>query len=190
MRVLNIYYVPTRPRAPKARPPYPPNTKAFLYYFTPPERPRIAGELRLRVASSDDPASFESGSDLLLPNGRPWSRPLYCLSNYYLPLYKKLREDQLVPDDLDTALSAMPPEYPLYYRNHILYTLNDSFILDFSAPGPFFLVMTQKGKQRLAWLGRFVDQREICKSAPYTGAYTNHLSHSYTDYYRKCLGSV
>ena len=44
---------------------YPPDTKAFLYYSMSPEKPRIAGELRLRVTSSDDVASFESGSDLL-----------------------------------------------------------------------------------------------------------------------------
>jgi hypothetical protein len=30
---------------------YPPDTKAFLYYFAPPEGLRIAGELRLRVTS-------------------------------------------------------------------------------------------------------------------------------------------
>ena len=43
--------------------PYPPDTKAFPYYFTSPENPSIAGELRFRVASSDDLASFKSGSD-------------------------------------------------------------------------------------------------------------------------------
>jgi hypothetical protein len=49
-------------RAQELHPSFPPDTKAFLYYFTSPEKPRIAGELRLRVASSDDPASFKSGS--------------------------------------------------------------------------------------------------------------------------------
>ena len=66
-----------------------------------PERPRILGlgELRLRVTSSDDPASFESGSDLLRRDGLPWRRPLYLLSTYFPPMYEKLREEQLVPDD-------------------------------------------------------------------------------------------
>ena len=55
-------------------------TKDFLYYFTSQQRPRIGGELRLRVVPSDDPASFESGSDLLRFNGQIWLRPLYMLS--------------------------------------------------------------------------------------------------------------
>ena len=40
---------------------------------------RIAGELRLRVASSDDSASSESGSDLLGSNGRVHLRFLKIL---------------------------------------------------------------------------------------------------------------
>jgi hypothetical protein len=91
---------------------YPLDTKAFLYYFMSPEKLPITGELRLRVASSDDPASFESGSDLLRTNGWPWSRPIYLLSKYYLPLYKKLREERLVPDDLDAVLSTLPSTIP------------------------------------------------------------------------------
>ena len=69
--------------------PYPPETTGFLYYFTSRERPRIAGELRLRVASSDDPKSFESGHDLLRLDGRPWSHSLFSVSKHYTPLYEK-----------------------------------------------------------------------------------------------------
>ena len=81
---------------------FPPDTKTFLYYSTSSTRPRIAGELRLRVASSDDPASFESGSDLLGLNGRPWSRSLFAVSKFYIPLpvYEILRKEHHVPDDL------------------------------------------------------------------------------------------
>jgi hypothetical protein len=87
-------------------PHYPPDTKSFLYYFTPPEKPRIAAELRLRVTSTGEPTSFETGSDLLLRNGQPWSRPLCVLSKYNKPLYEKLREDGFIPDDLDAILST------------------------------------------------------------------------------------
>ena len=71
----------------------------FLYYSTSPGNPRIAGELHLRVASRDDLASFDSGSDLLLTNGHRWTRPLYALLNFHLPLYQKLREERIIPDD-------------------------------------------------------------------------------------------
>ena len=73
-----------------------------------PEKPRIAGELRLRVTSSNDTAFFESGWDLLRPDGQIWSRSLFHLSKFYHPLYEKLREDQLIPDDLDKVLAAFP----------------------------------------------------------------------------------
>ena len=79
------------------------------------EKPRIAGELRLRVTSSDDPASFENGSGLLRIDGQPWSRPLCVLPKQYLSLYEKLREDRLVPDDLDAVLSTLPNK-KLHYR--------------------------------------------------------------------------
>jgi hypothetical protein len=88
----------------------PTKLEAFLYYFTSPEKPRIAGELRFRVTSSDDPASFESGSDLLKSNGQPWSRPLFVVSRLYIPLYEKLREERLVPDDLDALFLIDSPD--------------------------------------------------------------------------------
>ena len=97
--------------------PYPPDTKAFLYYSTLPGKPRIAGELRFRVTSSDDPASFESGSDLVDKNGQTWSRPLFVLPKYYIPLYEKLREELFVPDDLNTALSTFSDRFP-HYRGY------------------------------------------------------------------------
>ena len=97
----------------------PPDTKAFLYYFTSHQRPRIVGELRLQVVPSDDPASFESGSNLLRFNGQIWSRSLYVLSKNYIPLYEKLKEE-LVPGDLNAALSTFPqgvPRFPLLYTS-------------------------------------------------------------------------
>jgi hypothetical protein len=84
-----------------------------------PDIPRIAGELRLRVTSSDDAASFESGSDLLQPDGQLWSRPLFNLSKFYPLLYEKLREDRPIPDDLDTALAALPSKKISFRRSHL-----------------------------------------------------------------------
>jgi hypothetical protein len=144
-----------------------------------PDKPRIAGELRLRVTSSDDAASFESGSDLLRPDGRLWSRPLYALFNKFPPLYEKLREDGLIPDDLDTVLAVLPSKKPKYHRSHILYTLNDTFIVDFSTQISTLLVITEQGVESLTLSRLFFDNREEkrdCSTTnrPYTGAYTSH----------------
>jgi hypothetical protein len=149
---------------------YPPDTKSFLYYFTLPEKPRIAAELRLRVTSSGDPTSFESGSDLLKLNGQPWSRPLFVLSKYYKPLYEKLREDRLVPDDLDAILSTLTSGPLRYKRSRLLYTLNDTFIVDFSCFNHHFHVITEQGMELLRVYTPFLESRGGFRSLPYTGA--------------------
>jgi hypothetical protein len=154
--------------------PYPPDIKAFLYYSTSPIKPRIAGELRFRIARSDDPASFESGSDLLKSDGQPWSRPLFVLSKSYTHLYKKLVEDRLVPDDLDAALSTFATRFPKYDIKQLFYTLNDTFIVEFSRLAQYFFVITEQGMDSLNLSGLFVDFRGGTKCKPYTGAYTNH----------------
>jgi hypothetical protein len=147
---------------------YPPETKSFLYYFTSPDKPRIAAELRLRVISSPA-ASFESGSDLLTSNGQPWSRPLCLLPRFYNYLYEKL-----VPDDLDAVLSTYTPISPKYRRNQFLYTLNDTFIVDFSCYLQFFHVITEQGMERVRIMGLFSERREDLLAMPYTGTFTNH----------------
>jgi hypothetical protein len=157
-----------------AKLPYPTDTRAFLYYSLLPGRPRISGELRLRVTSSKDPASFESGSDLLRPDGQVWSRSLYTLSKYFPPLYEKLREDQFIPDDLDTAMAALPERRQLYRLSQVLYTLNDSFIVDFNSAKTIFFLITEQGLERLPLKGIFTDWRVIFLRNPYTGAYTSH----------------
>ena len=150
---------------------YPPDTNAFLYYFMSSEKPRIAGELRLRVTSSNDAASFESGSDLLRPDGQIWSRSLFNLSKFFLPLYEKLREDQLIPDDLDRVLTTLPTRKYSYTRSHFLYTLNDTFIVDFSRRGYVFSVITEQGVQRMPFDGIFSSSRGVSRIRPYRGAY-------------------
>ena len=149
----------------------PPDTKAFLYYFKSPEKRDITGELRLRVVSSDDPASFDSGSDFLRLNGQIWSRSLYVLSKQYIPLYEKLKEEQLVPEYLDAILSTLPQAF---LRSQLLYTLNDTFIIDFSKYSTAFTIITEQGVDTLEFGAPFIDTRGWCRCPPYTGAYTNH----------------
>jgi hypothetical protein len=174
VRVPRLYYNYNAQEKPR-RSSYPSDTSAFLYYFTTPEKPRIAGELRLRVASSDDHASFESGSDLLRLDGRPWSRSLCNVSKNYIPLYEKLREEGFVSDDLDAVLSTFT-KLP-NGRCQSIYTLNDPFIVDFSC-NRLFSVVTEKGMEILLLKGTFEDQRPT-RMMPYTGAYTNHHLSSY-----------
>ena len=141
---------------------YPRGTRAFLYYFTPQDKPRIAGELRLRVPSNDNPASFESVSDLLKANGQIWSRSLTTVSKFYIPLYEKLKEELLVPDHLDAVLSTFPNKFSkrLFNRSELLYTLNDTFIVNFSASKQTFIAITEQGMETLEIGGLFSEEAE------------------------------
>ena len=144
----------------------------------PPEKPRIAGELRLRVTSSNDTAFFESGWDLLRPDGQIWSRPLFQFSKALHPLYERLREDRLIPDDLNEALAALPKKKFHHSRSHYLYTLNDTFIVDFGSHGKrgYFWVVTEQGMQKLRLQHTFTEGPDVTVpyTAAYTGAYTSH----------------
>ena len=157
---------------------YPRDTEGFLYYFTSSNYPRIAGELRFRVTSSDDPESFESGSDLLKSNGQIWSRPLFIVSKHYTLLYEKLKEEQLVPEDLAKVLSTFPDRFPKYRRSQFLYTLNDTFIVDFSYPVQDLTIVTEQGVAKLNFIGPFIDGRVERESKPYTGACTYKVTRS------------
>ena len=113
-------------------------------------------------------------SDLLLANGRAWARPLYTLSKCYLPLYEKLREDRLISDDLDTVLSNLPSKLQLFRRRNYFYTLNDTFVFDFSHDALIFFVITEQGVERLMLKQPFTDRRKTSEGIvgrPYTGAY-------------------
>jgi hypothetical protein len=167
--IPRLVYLGSRLLGRSYRRPFPADTKGFLYYATPPGKPRIAGELRLRVVSSDDPASFASGSDLLLRNGQPWCRPLHVLPKYYTVLYEKLREERLIPDDLHAALLAIPKTFPSYSRSQFLYTLHDTFIIDFSKYGQHLCVVTEKGIELLTCIGLFSDGRAMSRQEPYIG---------------------
>ena len=149
----------------------------FLYYTLLPGRPRISGELRLRVTSRNNPSSFESGHDLLGLNGQPWSRPLFVISKCpsYIPLYEKLREDGFVPDDLEAIISTFSSSLHKYHRGQQLYTINDTFIVDFNIEDLRITVITEQGVEMLLFPRPFHDNRShICRKAPYRGSYTNH----------------
>ena len=110
----------------------------------------------------------------MLKNGRTWSRSLYGISKCYIPLYEKLREEQIIPDDLHEVLSTLPSNKAHHRTGQFMYTLNDEFIVDFSKNGLFFFVITEQGAETLPFHKIFFDNRRKYECTPYTGAYTNH----------------
>ncbi len=76
--------------------PFPPNTRGFFYYHTPPKAPPYVGELRFRCANSLE--DFPNCKDLLSTDKfNPWSILLAAMATQ--TTYLSLRE-QLMLDDL------------------------------------------------------------------------------------------
>jgi len=138
---------------------FPSNSIGYLY-FRPaaPNRPRITGELRFRLATA--PEHFERGEDLKLPSGEPWRRPLFTLmpTASHKPLYDKLVEEGLVSQAEDRVVAdfctttGVPPFLRAWrYDWSVLYSLSDPFILHLSYPEQHMRGLTDTGIMHLVW---------------------------------------
>ncbi|KAF8721892.1 hypothetical protein AX14_010127 [Amanita brunnescens Koide BX004] len=117
---------------------FPPDTRGFLYYYTPPKAPPLAGEVRFRLASDLD--SFHDGTDLLSIDKIPWSISLFDLANLsaHLRLREQLLADGLVSQaTLDKWAGNKPPllyeRYRVGRNRIVLYYLRQPFFLRFNA---------------------------------------------------------
>ncbi|KAF8347418.1 hypothetical protein F5887DRAFT_1281109 [Amanita rubescens] len=119
------------------RVPFPPNTRGFLYYHTPPKAPPFVSEIRFRCANSLQ--DFSNGKDLLSSDKfNPWSIPLSALANQTAWLNFR---GQLMLDDLasQTTLDTWVAKKALYKsrrigpRRPILYYFRQPFLFRFDA---------------------------------------------------------
>ncbi|KAM5537499.1 hypothetical protein V8D89_008826 [Ganoderma adspersum] len=91
---------------------FPPGTHGFIYYHVPPYSSPLAGELRFRVTSSRNPASFTAGTDLLTERGMPWRYPLYkivCRPNWTDFVALLLQDGLVSQPTLDLVTAAVAP---------------------------------------------------------------------------------
>ncbi|TFK46233.1 hypothetical protein OE88DRAFT_1595401, partial [Heliocybe sulcata] len=80
--------------------PFPPESHGFLYWHLQPDGPPVSGHVRFRITKSSDPATFPSGHDLQLPDGRIWNIPLLRIAR--CSRYSGLRV-HLLSENLVTA---------------------------------------------------------------------------------------
>ncbi|PIL27870.1 hypothetical protein GSI_09992 [Ganoderma sinense ZZ0214-1] len=74
----------------------------------------LAGELRIRITSSPDPASFATGSDLLDERGMPWRYPLYkmvCRPDWSDFVTLLLQDGLVSQRTLDLVTAAVPTSF-------------------------------------------------------------------------------
>lgn len=80
--------------------PFPESCKGFLYYWTHTDLPAVLGGIRFRIIPDSKAPLFSAGKDLCLPNGIPWSIPLYKLVGWNGKMLQLLLKDGLVDQSL------------------------------------------------------------------------------------------
>jgi len=141
--------------------PFPPNTRGFLYYHTPPRAPPFVSELRFRCANSLQ--DFPNGKDLLSTDKfNPWSISLCALANgTTYPLRGQLMLDGLVSQ---TTLDTWVTKKALYKSHHIgsrrpvLYYFCQPFLFRFDSSYLTFYTATK-------------DQISFCRAKNPCGSY-------------------
>ncbi|TFK38661.1 hypothetical protein BDQ12DRAFT_723009 [Crucibulum laeve] len=111
--------------------PFPQETKGYFYYFQPPNLPEIAGEVRFRCMDSSDPAGFEDGHDLRLPDRTIWRTALWRIQATagYKGLADFLRKDGIVKQEtLDICAGLGLP----VQTKDVIFSLNEELYMDFS----------------------------------------------------------
>ncbi|KAF8347391.1 hypothetical protein F5887DRAFT_29070 [Amanita rubescens] len=142
--------------------PFPPNTRGFLYYHTPPKAPPFVGEIRFRCANSLQ--DFSNGKDLLLSDKfNPWSIPLPVLANQtaWLNFRGLLMLDDLASQTtLDTwvAKKALHKSHGIGPRRPVLYYFRQPFLFRFD-------------NRRLAFYTATKDQIGFCVASSPIGDY-------------------
>ncbi|TFK52153.1 hypothetical protein OE88DRAFT_1657236 [Heliocybe sulcata] len=122
----------------QTRIPFPPDSQGFLYWHLEPDAPPISGQVRLRTRTSSDPATFSSGRDLQLPDGRAWHIPLFEIArcSHYSGLRAHLLSERLVTTKvLDTALNISAPQGAKIMHpttgSHLIWKFGQIFLVDF-----------------------------------------------------------
>ncbi|KAJ7161001.1 hypothetical protein C8R46DRAFT_357786 [Mycena filopes] len=95
-------------QVPTRNTPFPPGSKGFLYFHSPPKDSPLVGNVRFRLAEQPDKEGFAAGHDLLLAHGLPWKLPLLEVVNTppYIHFLRVLTGDGFVPPMLKLACES------------------------------------------------------------------------------------
>ncbi|KAG7443286.1 uncharacterized protein BT62DRAFT_339099 [Guyanagaster necrorhizus] len=127
---------------------FPPRTEGFFYYHQ--QHDSLPGEVRFSLANAGDTGT---DMDLLLPNGLPWSLPLWYIASApkYETLLQKLIEDGLVSSELVQRCRWM---FPLAWarrrkRATVLMRWDDMFAVPFDAKCTKLWITGEKAKKEI-----------------------------------------
>lgn len=140
--------------------PFPPRTRGFLYYYTPPNKvPPAAGGLRFRLTQDSDPESFFRGGDLRYPNGLTWHLPLlaiahekeYWVKKSFQPIRRLLIEGGLVTQSLLAKCATMNTAMrgKLNSQSYIIHSLGQLFPVNFDESSISFYMLAGDNIQQI-----------------------------------------
>ncbi|TFK46224.1 hypothetical protein OE88DRAFT_1739672 [Heliocybe sulcata] len=95
--------------------PFPPDSRGFVYWYLERNAPPLSGQVRFRATTSSDPATFPSGRDLQLPDGRTWNIPLARIA--HASKYSGLRAQLLFEKLLTTQMLDNASNISASYQN-------------------------------------------------------------------------
>jgi len=139
---------------------FPPGTQGFLYYHHSSSISPTAGSVRFRITESQDPATFRSGTDLLLPTELPWQIPLLAIAqprrrkapSMYEPVRRSLLADQLISHDALEKCAKIHnaiDDTQVRVTGRIVQSLDDTFSIRFDRGYPTICLVADGIKQSI-----------------------------------------
>ncbi|PPR01585.1 hypothetical protein CVT24_005876 [Panaeolus cyanescens] len=115
--------------------PFPAGTRGFLYHHLPPGRPEYSAQLRFRITTTDDPASFSQGYDLPIPQIHqklpgPWNIHLLKIlhTKNARPLGELLLRDGLIQQHTLDMIHTHSAVHRFSKKARLLFDLSDPFV--------------------------------------------------------------
>ncbi len=133
--------------------------------------PRLAGQLRFRITSSPDPASFSAGTDLKR-YGLPWRKEILAmgLRNPEMTEYHALLSDGLISEDtLSICKTAIDAHKTRRFNatSRVLFAFGQPFDIRFGRFSKFYVIDTSGYQERIIdvlWVYPFNENGPLYRS--------------------------
>ena len=138
--------------------PFPDHARGFFYYYIAVDCP-LASSIRFRCTSSQDPATFSEGEDLLQPTGLPWQYPLAHIATMRPPYIRDrlLKAGMVTSDQVSRMHHIFERQQP--QPSFVLYHINQLFSLKFHHGSLNLSLVINDELLRIRVLGIFTDTR-------------------------------
>lgn len=166
-----------KPRMPKSLPPYPKDTRGFLYYHYVSGAPTFVGELRFRVIPCDFPPpstpeecveGFKLGKDLTQRiTGLPWRYYLPKLVHdpHFSPIVGLLLSDRIITPEIVERVKSFGQG-----KKRLLWAYGQPWALNFRDKALTWDIVSEQGSQISSERARILLPSKMDRLYPFNGA--------------------